>query len=96
MRAFWETIERSAPFLAGHLSALTGWLDDADQPDHTGRPASDVAVARSCFEALASMDVPGCVERAGGELIGPVYMFLQSKSDREPKDRSSQPQRYRT
>lgn len=72
----WRQAVKSAPFLDGHLDALTGWLDD---PSDT-----EAAAAEQCFGELCRVDLPTTVAQPSvdGEILGTTYTFLRSQWDR--------------
>jgi len=63
------------PYLKGRLGPLTGWLENAP------RPARE-ALAET-YGVLVGVDLLGCVEAdgIGGDLLGPVYTMLRSRSE---------------
>lgn len=66
---------REFPYLGGRISALAGWLDEPQ--DH------EAAALEQCFRVLAAYDMPGSFDRAKGDLLGPLYMMLRGKRDKQ-------------
>lgn len=74
-RKVWASMVRSFPYLGGRIGALGGWLDDPQ--DH------EAAALEQCFRVLAAYDMPGSFDRAKGDLLGPLYMMLRGKRDKQ-------------
>lgn len=63
------------PYLDGHIEALTGWLDKPQ--DH------EVKALAHCFDVLAGYDLLKSFDEAGGDLLGPTYMMLRGRRDKQ-------------
>jgi type I restriction enzyme M protein len=75
VRKLWAGMTVAFPYLDGRVSALTGWLDEPQ--DH------EAAALTECFRVLAAYDMPGSFDQAKGDLLGPLYMMLRGKRDKQ-------------
>lgn len=74
-RNLWQTMIAHFPYLGGRIEALTGWLDEPQ--------GHEAKALTACFGVLAGYDLPKSFDQAGGDLLGPVYMMLRSRRDKQ-------------
>lgn len=70
---FWSLTEEDSPFLRGHLGPLTTWMNTKND--------GHLAAFRRSLDVLSAIDLAGTATAADGEILGPLYTFLRSKSD---------------